>query len=36
MDIYNKRKSWDKNIKVTFNVLNWQRGPMAFNVSIAK
>ncbi|MCK9272238.1 cold shock domain-containing protein [Candidatus Gracilibacteria bacterium] len=36
MDIYNKRKSGDKNIKVTFNVLNGQRGPMAFNVSIAK
>jgi len=36
MDIYKKRKKGDKNIRVTFNVLNSQRGPMAFNVSIAK
>lgn len=34
--IYKKKKKGDKNIRVTFNVLNSQRGPLAFNVSIAK
>lgn len=34
--IYKKRKKGDKDIRVTFNVLNSQRGPLAFNVSMAK